>query len=171
MSSCSTRRCSSNSSERASRTDAAALDRRHETHVDQAHLRATVVSLDLEHDVAAIPLALVVDERAIPIDDAPDDLLAGNELRNPLRGAVEILISRSDRGCSAHAARRGSSRCEFLVGELRQPRRFIAHRARPLILAGNGSASRHVRASRAADSRIRRTRPTPKQIITRSFAP
>lgn len=59
----------------------------------EADLGRAVLLGELEPDLGVDPLALVVDEVHVVVQHAPDDLLAGNELRHPDLGVVDVFDS------------------------------------------------------------------------------
>src|SRR5579872_804648 len=70
-----------------------ALDGGHEADMGEADLRLVALLRDLEHDVGAVPLALVLHEVDLAGRDVPHDLLARHELGDLLRGPVELLVA------------------------------------------------------------------------------
>src|SRR5215213_9596060 len=59
--------------------DVEALVAGHETVVREAQLGGAVLLGQLEPDLGSLPLALVVDEAHVVVDDLPDHLVAGHE--------------------------------------------------------------------------------------------
>ena len=73
-----------------------ALVRRDQTRVSEADFGRAVLLEELEPDLGVLPLALVVDEIHVGVENPPDDLLAGNPLRHPDLGVVDVFDSKRE---------------------------------------------------------------------------
>src|SRR6202161_5002591 len=69
-----------------------------EADVGEADLRAGVRRRDVERDVGARPLRLVLDEVEVAVHHVPGDPAAGDELGDLLRAAVNVLVAVGEGG-------------------------------------------------------------------------
>ena len=74
------------------RADVVALIGRHEPGVREADLGLVAFLRDIEDDVGAVPLGLVLDEVEVVVQDAPCHSLARRELGDLERAAVDVLV-------------------------------------------------------------------------------
>jgi hypothetical protein len=69
------------------------LDGGDQADVGEAELGLAVLSGDLEDDVRALPLGLVVDEADVTVHDVPNDSLARHPFGDLLGGAVQVFVA------------------------------------------------------------------------------
>src|SRR5262245_9597341 len=69
------------------------LDARHQTLMREAELGLVLLSVNLEHDVGAVPLALVFDEIDVAVDDMPHNPLARHPFGDPLSGVMDVFVA------------------------------------------------------------------------------
>src|SRR5579859_132693 len=74
-----------------------AFDGGDQADVREAKLGPVAAGFDLEHDVRPVPLLLVLHEADEALRDVPHDLLAGHELGDLLRRAVDVLVAVRER--------------------------------------------------------------------------
>src|SRR5512135_1496108 len=74
------------------------LEARDQPDVREAHRRLAVLLANLEHDVRALPLGLVVDEVEAGIRDVPDHPFARHQVSDLLRTAVDVLVAVGELG-------------------------------------------------------------------------